>query len=78
MNYHISWQIENYTNLCSIAADLSHLHLMPMKKLAGEGTYYKLQFDIVLLFGLAELKAQIAWKEGVGDVSYIPRRIGKC
>ncbi|KAF8181789.1 hypothetical protein BJ912DRAFT_1061935 [Pholiota molesta] len=55
---------KNYTNLCSIAADLSHLHLMPMKKLAGEGTYYRLQFDVVLLFVLTELKAQIAWKEG--------------
>ncbi|KAE9397395.1 hypothetical protein BT96DRAFT_921574 [Gymnopus androsaceus JB14] len=28
-------------------------------------TYYKTNFDVILLFGLTELKAQIAWKENV-------------
>jgi hypothetical protein len=74
MNYYISWQIENYTKLCSITVDLSHMRLTSMKKLTGEGIYYRLDVDIVLLFGLTELKAQIAWKEGVGDISYIARR----
>lgn len=29
--------------------------------------YYRLYFDIVLLFGLTELKAQMAWMENVSD-----------
>jgi hypothetical protein len=36
--------------------------------------FYRMDFDIVLLFGLAELKAQIAWKEGVSGVFCIPGR----
>jgi hypothetical protein len=73
INYHISLQTENYTELCSIAIDLSILPPLPREKLTG-GTYYELAFDVVLLFGLTELKAQIAWEEGVGGISYIPRR----
>jgi hypothetical protein len=31
-------------------------------------TFYKVTYDIILLFGMTELKAQIAWKENVSDV----------
>ena len=54
--------------MCIVSADLSE-----MKKLTQPQTnqqngkhYYVLEFDIILLFGLTELKAQIAWKENVG------------
>jgi hypothetical protein len=44
--------------------------LTPRKNLAGE-TYYKAVYDIVLSFGLTELKAQIAWlDENVGLFIY--------
>lgn len=55
----------NYTKLCTIEIDLSHLPLTPRAKPNSTGLYYRLDYDIVLLFGLTELKAQVAWKEGV-------------
>jgi len=36
---------------------------LPVPKAQGKGIFYRLHFDIVLLFGMTELKAQIAWKE---------------
>jgi hypothetical protein len=47
-----------------ITADLSHLNLNPRKGRQGK-TYFRVDYEIVLLFGLTELKAQIAWKENV-------------
>ncbi|KAF9476870.1 hypothetical protein BDN70DRAFT_881863 [Pholiota conissans] len=55
---------KNYTKLCSIDIDLSYLPLTPRTKPSGNGTFFRLDYDIVLMFGLTELKAQIAWKEG--------------
>jgi len=61
-----SWRdidTNNYTELCTIKVDLSQMsrHFVPKTK--GNGKFYKLHFDIVLLFGQTELKAQIAWKK---------------
>ncbi|KAF8959231.1 hypothetical protein BDZ97DRAFT_1906233 [Flammula alnicola] len=56
---------ENYTKLCTIEIDLSHLPLTPRSKPTGSGSYYRLDYDIVLQFGLTELKAQVAWKEHI-------------
>ena len=58
--------IANYTQLCTIQADLSHLPLSRQRKHSGKGTFYRVDYDIVLLFGLTEFKAAIAWKENVG------------
>jgi hypothetical protein len=58
--------IDNYTNLCTIEVDLSHLPLSRQPKYSGEGNFYKVKYDIVLLFGLTEFKAVVAWKENVG------------
>ncbi|KAF8959248.1 hypothetical protein BDZ97DRAFT_1402193 [Flammula alnicola] len=52
----------NYTELCTIMTNLSHLSLKPLKGYQGR-TYYRVDYHVVLLFGLTELKAQIAWKE---------------
>lgn len=54
----------SYAKLCNIEADLSHLPLTPLRGSQG-GTYYRVDYDVVLLFGLTELKAMIAWKEEV-------------
>lgn len=54
----------NYTKLCDIDFDPSNLPLTRNKRLFAEA-YYLLRFDIVLLFGLAEFKAQVAWVEDV-------------
>lgn len=53
-----------FTRVCSIEMDLSHLPLVAQPKLNGEsGMFYEVEYETVLLFGLTELKAQIAWKE---------------
>lgn len=46
--------------------DLSHLPLTARPKATGPGLFYRLDYEIVLLFGLTELKAQVAWKEKQG------------
>lgn len=40
--------------------------IVAKKKTSATGEkYYTISYDIVLLFGLTELRAQIAWKEDV-------------
>jgi len=57
----------NYTKLCTIRVDLSHLPLAARSKPKGQpGTYYRLDYELVLLFGLTEMKAQVSWKEKQG------------
>lgn len=50
--------------LCTIEADLSDIVSKPMRGDKGKA-YYRVDYDIVLLFGLTELKAQVAWDENV-------------
>jgi len=64
--YYLIASPDNYTKLCTIEADLSHLPLSPQPKYSGKGNFYKVKYNIVLLFGLTEFKAVIAWKENVG------------
>lgn len=64
-----------FSTLCSVEADTSQISktLQPIRSatvLEGRRrlqVYYKIQFDIVLSFGLTELKAQIAWIEDVSS-----------
>lgn len=59
-----------YSTLCHIEADTSAL-AMKLKAQTRRGsrkTYYQMDYDIVLSFGLTELKAQISWKENVGGI----------
>ena len=56
---------ENYTQLCTIEADLSGVPMLPQPKATGTGTFFRVHYDLVLLFGLTELKAQLAWQEDV-------------
>ena len=66
MKWYLLEGVENYTNLCTIEMDLSYLPLSPRSKSSGGGTYYCLEYDVILLFGLTELEAMVAWKEEVG------------
>ncbi|RDB20646.1 Heat shock protein 12A [Hypsizygus marmoreus] len=56
-----------YSTLCFISADTSNLSKTLSPRFARENgtlhTYFKIDFDIILLFGLTELKAQIGWIE---------------
>jgi hypothetical protein len=53
-----------FSRLCIVQADMSHIVLQPQRGKKG-AIYYRLDYDIVLLFGLTELKAQICWTEDV-------------
>ncbi|KAF9552644.1 hypothetical protein CPC08DRAFT_646612, partial [Agrocybe pediades] len=62
----------NYSKLCTIeVGNLSNLPLLPLYRAGVEGSpavrYYRLSYDIVLLFGLTELKAFVAWKDEVSN-----------
>ncbi|KIM58504.1 hypothetical protein SCLCIDRAFT_128105 [Scleroderma citrinum Foug A] len=51
---------------CRILADTSAAAAALLPKKSPEGkTYYHIDFDVILLFGLTELKAQISWLENV-------------
>ncbi|KAJ3815434.1 hypothetical protein F5876DRAFT_85802 [Lentinula aff. lateritia] len=53
-----------YSTACTVTADTSEISatLVPRRNPTGSA-YFQLKFDVVLLFGLTELKAQIAWQE---------------
>lgn len=69
-----------FSTLCYIEADTSQIsqtlkpHRSPGASKKKKKSYYIMEFDVVLLFGLTELKAQIAWKEG-GEEKRSPARI---
>ncbi|KAG2104014.1 uncharacterized protein F5147DRAFT_615286 [Suillus discolor] len=55
----------SFATLCTIHADLRELSrtLRPKRSALDQSKYYEFGFDVVLLFGCTELKAQISWKE---------------
>lgn len=52
--------------MCTVTANTSKLirSLEPQEADDG-GVYYEVDYDIILLFGLTELKAQISWMHKV-------------
>ncbi|KAF8161525.1 hypothetical protein B0H34DRAFT_781971 [Crassisporium funariophilum] len=52
----------NYSQVCTINVDIAHVEPTEKVNTAGE-KYYSFDYDIVLLFGHTEMKAQIAWFE---------------
>lgn len=63
---------ESFVDLCEITANVSKMkksiQSQPNRR-RGETRFWTATYDVILLFGLTELKAQIAWKE---DVSLSP------
>jgi hypothetical protein len=57
----------SFTTLCTITADLSEVSrtLRPLKSTLDQSKYYKIEYDVIILFGHTELKAQISWKDKV-------------
>jgi len=53
----------NYAKLCTVECDLSRASVITLPKTTGQGNFYAVNFDVILLFGMTELKAQVAWKE---------------
>jgi len=53
--------IGSFFDLCRVTADTSKL---PKPKIKNpRGSHYEVHFEVALLFGLTELKAQLVWKE---------------
>ena len=50
--------------------DLSQAPIYTLPKTTGEGNFYRVDFDFILLFGMTELTAQVAWMENVSNFSY--------
>ena len=56
----------HFTTLCHVIADTSIIaRSLPAQRAPGGGDYYSLHFDVILLFGLTELKAQVSWNDQV-------------
>lgn len=58
-----------FSAVCIVKADTSSVKASVNKSTTGV-TYYRIRFDVILLFGLTELKAQIAYLEDVRRISY--------
>ncbi|KAI6029300.1 hypothetical protein BKA83DRAFT_4216861 [Pisolithus microcarpus] len=59
----------SYTHMCTIRADTSKLApIMQSHQLPGGGVYYSMWIEVIILFGLTELRAQISWKENNVEV----------
>jgi hypothetical protein len=59
----IDTEPDNFPTLCTVSADTSNM-ANDLRPIFGDvGLYFEQDFSIVLLFGMTELKAQIAWKE---------------
>ncbi|KAF8160149.1 hypothetical protein K438DRAFT_1921672 [Mycena galopus ATCC 62051] len=54
---------EQYSVLCTVHADTSKIAEALNPQQGQSGTYYRLGIEMILSFGLTELKAQIAWVE---------------
>jgi hypothetical protein len=62
----------HFSGLCEVTADLTKLKGSIQSRTNHRGAkYYVLNFEVVLLFGLTELKAQLAWTENVSDRFYL-------
>jgi len=57
----------SFSTLCTIHPEMSELlrTLHPKRSALDQSDYYDIGFEVVMLFGLTELKAQISWKHKV-------------
>ncbi|KJA20616.1 hypothetical protein HYPSUDRAFT_42920 [Hypholoma sublateritium FD-334 SS-4] len=51
----------NYTEICTIQVDLSQIPAIKTAKINGSGMYFAVNYEVIIIFGLTELKAQVAW-----------------
>ncbi|PPQ92722.1 LOW QUALITY PROTEIN: hypothetical protein CVT25_013908 [Psilocybe cyanescens] len=64
-----------YSTLCLATADTPKLPMRTHFRGNSESVYYQVLYDIILSFGLTELKAQIAWKDSNGIEQSSPAEI---
>lgn len=58
----------SYERVCTVTADTSMVSAVQETSPTGD-TFYRISYDVILLFGMTELKAQLAWKEHVSPLS---------
>ncbi|PFH48911.1 hypothetical protein AMATHDRAFT_5380 [Amanita thiersii Skay4041] len=56
-------ETEMFSNICEIVADVSPVKRFLSQQYDQSARFYRIDYEVVLLFGHTELKAQIAWKE---------------
>jgi hypothetical protein len=58
-----------YSTLCVVEADTTELckSLDPIHLINSRTTFYQIDFEVVLVLGLTELKAYICWKENASS-----------
>ena len=62
--------------MCNVIADTSKLVRSLHQQQSPEGhRYLSLDYDVILLFGLTELKAQISWDEMVRLIIVTSRKL---
>lgn len=63
---HAKGYTDRFSRLCTIHADMSGAN---RKRIIGpNGPYYLQTFEVILLFGLVETKAQLCWMENVSTL----------
>jgi len=65
---------DKFPSLCTVEADISNVLKSIQPRHGPQGIYYRQDFDIVLLFGMTELKAQLSWIEN-GQEKRGPARV---
>ena len=55
---------DQYKTLCTIDADTSVLN-RTLKRTTGAVPHFRIDYDVVISFGLTELRAEICWMENV-------------
>jgi hypothetical protein len=58
-----------------VEADISHIETPPKIAPHDSSVYYTVDFDVILSFGLTELKAFIAWEENVSPFGHRKLRV---
>ncbi|KAF8989887.1 hypothetical protein BDQ17DRAFT_1372600 [Cyathus striatus] len=66
---------DGYSVCCLIEADIPDSIIETRRNEVTESPYYRVVFDIVLLFGRTELKAQLSWIENVSASLRGPARV---
>ncbi|KAF9068277.1 hypothetical protein BDP27DRAFT_1266479 [Rhodocollybia butyracea] len=64
-----------YTVACTVTADVSRILHTTHRNPGNAFPYYQTRYDVILLFGLTELIAQIAWKEEDGVERRCPAQV---
>ncbi|KAI6046251.1 hypothetical protein EDC04DRAFT_2887938 [Pisolithus marmoratus] len=63
-------ELDSFTNRCTVYADTSKAAKNLSQQTTRSGDkFYRIDYEVVLLFGLTELKAQISWMEDVRFLS---------